>query len=198
MSALSTLGFALNVIRKTARENPSWNWNSYLAGPDGIMAPCSLVGEARYNPISVSAAIQCRFGELCNNCWDDGVLQDLIAGRVLIGPLGLSLRKANDGSARPFLPPNPGSCSPWSDAHLSPAIAHVWLKISDNNELDNNPAVDTDSVVILRILAAAKNLPFDGPSLTGKQRNSVARLEAWLRRNADGSLTVLSVRQVTS
>jgi len=77
-------------------------------------------------------------------------------------------------------------------------VAHAWAKVSDNFEADGNSGSDSDGLVILRVTAAALNLPSDGAATGGTPwRNAVVTLEAWLKRREDGSLAVISLREVT-
>lgn len=201
VAAHSVLNLAVDGLARLgggARTNAAWTWNSILTGPDGVMESCLLSGFSRLDPVRLFDASASPLGSICNTCGDDGTLQDWITGSWVVGRSGIQIWSVAGGGTRYAQTPEAQSCTGSQSSARSELIAHAWVKVSDNAEPDGNKGVDTDSVTILRVIAAAANLPGDARIAgASSRRNSVATLEAWLKRNSDGSLSVLSIREVT-
>lgn len=187
-SAHSVFHMALESLLTVSRTNLDWSWDPILKGQDGNPDPCLTVVENRLNPIDLGAAGRVPAGSLLNACGDDGTLYDWISGGKIIGSGGV--RIVGDGNQTDFLPAS--ASSPPGEPGLR---AWAWIKFSDNDEPDRDVSRDTDSIVILRVVAVAPNLP--GGAGSPARMNAVAIVEVWLKHGNLGPVELLSVREVS-
>jgi hypothetical protein len=174
-------GLALTIAYFTAimEANREWPLNRIFAGADGILGPCRPSLASNQNPVDPSMAWITPLSRLTNACGDDGTVDNIGANGISVfrrhGVMEYCLSGSGSEGVR---------------------IGHIWVKISDNPEPDNDPAVDQDSLMILRVIAAAANTT-DVHENEESVRNAIVAMEAWLQRETDGTIIVLSSREVT-
>ncbi len=173
------ISIATSLITAVMAANPQLLPGSLFTGADGILGPCFPAPASIHDPVDPSMAWITPLGQLANACGDDGTV-------IPVGAGGIDVFR-NHGILEYCLS---APCSEGS------RIGHIWVKISDNPESDNDAATDQDSIMILRAIAAAEN----GTDVIRRDesvRNSIVVLEAWLRRETDGMITILSLRELT-
>jgi hypothetical protein len=193
-AAQSMLRLAVAQFGGYVRAHSPANWDVVLLGPDGSRAICT---PSDLNPVPPSEAARANLGTLHNRCDDDGTLPATPGDRPLVGKAGLLALTDSSGRLRLLPLPDGHSCGNCADPSHAAADFQVWYKLSDNPEVDGNPAHDSDGVALLRIVVARRYrnapaglLPARGPI------HAVVTLEAWLQLAAGGTLRVIAVREI--